>query len=176
MRKLRRSIHLGNQFIHLGNQFIYLGNQYIHLGKSDRQLLLAAFFLLGLIRLGLLLLPFQTLQKLLVRISKPIYQTDLNYHNGIGDRVSPKSISQIILGVNRSSRYMPGKVKCLARALTTQVLMSQHGYSPQLRIGVAKGKSDRLEAHAWVEEQGKVVIGYLQDLARFTPMSSIEER
>ncbi|NET54236.1 MAG: lasso peptide biosynthesis B2 protein, partial [Merismopedia sp. SIO2A8] len=65
-------------------------------------------------------------------------------------------------------------VKCLARALTTQVFMSRQGYSPQLRIGVAKGEGGQLEAHAWVESQGQVVIGYLGNLSYFTPLPSLE--
>jgi hypothetical protein len=80
----------------------------------------------------------------------------------------------IVWAVDIASHYMPGGVKCLARALTTQVLMSRYGYSPELRIGVAKGERGQLEAHAWVENQGQVVIGYLGNLSRFTPMPSFE--
>jgi hypothetical protein len=52
--------------------------------------------------------------------------------------------------------------------------MTRHGFSPQLRIGVAKGETGKLEAHAWIESQGKIVIGYLKDLSRFTPLPSLE--
>ncbi|NEQ84407.1 MAG: lasso peptide biosynthesis B2 protein, partial [Moorea sp. SIO2I5] len=64
-------------------------------------------------------------------------------------------------------------VKCLARALTSYTLMVQYGYVPQLRIGVAKGESGQLEAHAWVENQGLVVIGQLPDLTRFKTLPSL---
>ncbi len=67
---------------------------------------------------------------------------------------------------------MPGQVKCLARALTTQVIIRRQGYTPDLRIGVAKDEANRLEAHAWLELQGYVVIGLLPDLNRFVPMPS----
>ena len=62
---------------------------------------------------------------------------------------------------------MPGNVKCLARALTTEVLMNRSGYTPELRIGIAQSKTGKLEAHAWIESQGKVLIGQLEDLTRF---------
>jgi hypothetical protein len=39
-----------------------------------------------------------------------------------------------------------------------------------LRIGVAKGEAGKLEAHAWVESQGRIVIGGLRDLPYFTPL------
>jgi hypothetical protein len=61
-------------------------------------------------------------------------------------------------------------VKCLARALATQHLLAVNGYGAQLRIGVAKESSGKLEAHAWVEYQGNVIIGGLQHLSAFTPL------
>jgi Transglutaminase-like superfamily len=132
---------------------------------TDRHVLLRTFLLLGSIRVGLWLLSFQTLQKLLARVSQP------SISNARPERIS---IGKIIWAVNLSSRYMPGQVKCLARALTTQVLMRQSGYTCELRIGVAKGGSGKLEAHAWIEHQGIVVIGYLKDLSRYTPMPSLD--
>lgn len=137
----------------------------VGLKGADRHLLLRTFLLLSSIRLGLWLLSFQTLQKLLARVSQPATSTV---------KLEPRSIGNIIWAVNLSSRYMPGQVKCLARALTTQVLMKQSDYTAELRIGVAKGESGKLEAHAWIEHQGRVVIGYLQDLSRYTPMPSLD--
>lgn len=55
-------------------------------------------------------------------------------------------------------------------SLATQHLLALYGYGAQLRIGVAKVASGKLEAHAWVEYQGKVIIGELQDLSTFTPL------
>lgn len=88
-------------------------------------------------------------------------------------QITNVTVGKIIWTVNAASRYMPG-VKCLARALTTQVIMSRHGLSGQLRIGVAKTERGKLEAHAWVEYQGRVAIGNLQDLSRFIPLPSLE--
>ncbi|HIK29962.1 MAG TPA: lasso peptide biosynthesis B2 protein [Oscillatoriales cyanobacterium M59_W2019_021] len=129
----------------------------------DRKLLLEIFIFLNLVRLGLRCLPFPTLQKLLEKAS----------------RFSPKtserlSVGKIVWAVETSSRYMPGGIKCLARALTTQTLMKQHSHVGELRIGVAKGETGELEAHAWVEHRGRIVIGYLNDLARYIPMSSFQ--
>ncbi|MDJ0797076.1 MAG: lasso peptide biosynthesis B2 protein [Calothrix sp. MO_167.B12] len=135
------------------------------LGSQVRRLLLNAFVLLALVRLGLWLLPFATLQQIITKIRQA---------NPKQEQVQQISIEQIIWAVNVSSYYMPGGVKCLARALTTQVLMSRHGYLPELRIGVAKVEGGQLEAHAWVESQGRVVIGNLTDLSRFTPLPSLE--
>ncbi len=139
----------------------------LQLSKSDRQLLLNTFILLGLVRLGLWLLPFQRLRQLLTKIGR----SSLQYQ-----QAKQIPLSKIVWAVNLSSRYLPGEVKCLARALTTQVIMTRHGFSPQLRIGVAKGETGKLEAHAWIESQGQIVIGYLRDLSRFTPLPSLETK
>ena len=116
------------------------------------------FVLLGLIRLGLRLLPFATLQKLLSSNNRKTFSFW---------RRRDRSIKELIWAINVSSKYMPGGVKCLARALTTEVLMKLNGYAPELRIGVAQGKAGKLEAHAWIESHGKVLIGQLNDLERF---------
>lgn len=128
----------------------------------DRKLILDTVILLAAMRLGLRFLPFQTLQNKLETASQlfPKAKEQL-------------SVGKIIWVVNASSRYMPG-VKCLARALTAQVLMKQHGHPSELRIGVAKGETGELEAHAWIEHRGRVVIGALNDLQRYVPMPSFK--
>ncbi|MBW4516109.1 MAG: lasso peptide biosynthesis B2 protein [Timaviella obliquedivisa GSE-PSE-MK23-08B] len=137
---------------------------------SDRLHLLNAFLLLSLIRLSLWLLPFRLVLKLVQRLSNPLQISQKG-----GSPVSPDyPISHIVWRVNVSSQYMPGGAKCLARALTTQVLLHRQGYLPDLRIGVAKAAAGQLEAHAWVEYQGRVVIGQLKDLARYLPLPSLE--
>lgn len=137
-----------------------------YLSPSDRYLLVTSLGLLSAIRLGLWLLPFRTLLRVLGKVSQPISPP--------GQAINPASVGKIVWAVNVVSRYMPGGVKCLARALTTQVLMSQHGHIPELRIGVAKGEEGNLEAHAWIEHQGQVVIGNLRDLSRFIPLPSLQ--
>lgn len=133
---------------------------FLQLSWRDKTILTIAFTLLGLVRLGLWLVPFQRLRLLLAKIS------NISFQNHEFKQVS---IGKIIWAVETSSRYMPG-VKCLARALTTQVLMSQHGHFCELKIGVAKGEQGQLEAHAWIESQGKIIIGYLADISRFMPL------
>jgi hypothetical protein len=123
--------------------------------------ILTTFILLATIRLGLWLLPFQTLLQGLEKLGKS-ESLSLSISSSL-------SISRIIWMVNVSSRYLPG-VKCLARALTTQVLLNRYGYSSELQIGVAKSEQGELEAHAWVEYQGKVIIGGLSTLSRFVPL------
>nr|WP_039752878.1 lasso peptide biosynthesis B2 protein [Hassalia byssoidea] len=137
--------------------------KFFRMGAGDRHLLIMTLILLATIRLGLWLMPFRTLLKLIAKISR---QSDR-------PQVTQVSVGKISWAVKAVSRYMPG-VKCLARALTTQVVMSRYGYSCELRIGVAKGEKGILEAHAWIEHEGLIVMGYLADLSRFIPLPSLE--
>jgi hypothetical protein len=138
--------------------------KFLALNWGDRYLLLSTLVLLVTIRLGLYLLSFRILLKWTRRVSHTTFKASLK------NKTSP---GKIIWSVNAISRYTPG-VKCLARALTTHILMSRYGYSPQLQIGVASSEGGKLEAHAWIEHQGRVAIGYLPDLARYIPFPSIE--
>lgn len=136
-------------------------SKFLQLARSEQRLVINASILLGAIRLGLWLLPFQTLRRLLAR-----FYTMTTQSQTIGS-------TDIIWSVEVVSRYMPG-VKCLAQALATQVLLRQHGHLADLRIGVAKSEQGQLQAHAWVESQGKIVSGGLRDLWRYTPLPPLE--
>ncbi len=133
-----------------------------NLRNVDFYFLFITFCMLGATRLGLLLLEFRILLKIINKLGT----IKLPLPNA-----TPR---KIIWGVNVATRYMPGGAKCLARALTTQILMSHSGFSPELCIGVAKSESGELEAHAWIKYQGYVVIGYLPDLPRYIQLPSLE--
>ncbi len=139
--------------------------KFLQLSDNDRRLLLSAAVLLNGIRLGLWLLPFQSLCRLLATLMPVIPPPPL-----AGESIA----KDVIWAIEVTSYYSPGGVKCLARALTTQVLLGRQGYSTDLRIGVAKSATGQLEAHAWVESQGKIIVGALEDLKRYAPLSSLE--
>jgi len=138
--------------------------KFLSLTPSDRRLLVGTVLLLGAIRLILWLLPFQSWRSLLASMARPKAECQ---------EVEQTSLDKIIWAVTVASRYMPG-VKCLASALTTQVLLAQQCYVSDLRIGVAKSEEGQLEAHAWVESQERIMIGGLADLSRYTPLPSLK--
>ncbi len=129
-------------------------------------LVLQTFMLLGCIRIGLCLFPFSVLRHLLDSISRFLVKPQRESLE-VDIKSTNDAIYKLVWAVNVSSKYSPGKVKCLARALATKFSMNRRGYFPELRIGIAPGKTGNLEAHAWVENRGKVLIGQLQDLARY---------
>jgi hypothetical protein len=68
--------------------------------------------------------------------------------------VSPNSITRIVEAV---SARVPG-ASCLTQALSARLLLAHFGYSSRLCLGVARG-SRGFRAHAWLEHDGKVIIG-----------------
>ena len=133
------------------------------LSWQQRWVLLYAFLLMNAIRLSLWLFPFGKVRRQLDVISAT-WVCD--------EKTSSVSVSFIVWAVSVAGYYAPGGAKCLVRALTTELLLNRYGYVHKLHIGVAKGSSQTLEAHAWVEHQGRVIVGKLSDLSRFKLLSA----
>lgn len=133
----------------------------IKIDTSDRFLLIEAAILLILIRLGLQLLQFQNLRYILAKVIRP-------------KQNKQASIYKIIWAITMVSPYIPG-VKCLARAIVAQVMLSKHGYPNQLRIGVGKDQQGQFIAHAWVENRGRTVIGGIGNMTKYYNVMSLPE-
>ena len=121
--------------------------KFLSLSLREKFLLMKAAILVFAIRVGLTLLPFSTLQKLLAKITKK---------NIDRDRQGRPSIDQLAWSVAAVSHFVP-KATCLVQALAIQVLLLREGYPANLQIGVTKGDRGELQAHAWVENEGKVI-------------------
>lgn len=79
-------------------------------------------------------------------------------------------IPVIVWAVRHTARLVPGAT-CLTQAIATRYLLSRIGEPCIIRVGMAQGGSQALEAHAWVIHQGKVLIGGdSEDIGRFTPL------
>ena len=131
------------------------------LSWQQRRVVVYACLLLNAIRLALWLLPFGNLMRQLKTVMSV----------WICEETKPVSVSFVVWAVAIAGRYTPGSAKCLARALTTQLLLNRYGHCHQLHIGVAKNSSQVLEAHAWIEYQGQAIVGGLSNLAQFKSLS-----
>ncbi len=69
----------------------------------------------------------------------------------------------------------PGLGNCLVKAVAAVTLLRRHELPGSLCIGVARKAGGGLEAHAWVESGGEVLLGG-DDLERFTPLESVAGR
>lgn len=71
-------------------------------------------------------------------------------------RVAPSS-EEICRAVDVTARFVPGAT-CLVKAQAACAMLNRFGYAAKIKIGVAKESFD-LKAHAWVECDGRVVLG-----------------
>jgi hypothetical protein len=81
-------------------------------------------------------------------------------------RPTTSSVSEITWAVGAVGRRMTGTT-CLAEALAVDTMLRRRGYQPLLRIGVRQGVHSLLDAHAWVECDGQVVMGEVPRLTDY---------
>ena len=115
------------------------------------------------VKVGLYLLPFNRLRAWMARSS----QTD-------GKSSDINDMHAIILAIERISQFLvPLRINCLPQALVGHRLLRQKGFNVQLKIGVLKNHGDQLTAHAWIEYEGRVVLGDLRGLEQFAAFPAL---
>jgi hypothetical protein len=125
-----------------------IASRFFSLSRTDKRLLVQATLYLGIIRIWLWLFSFSRVEKLVD------FLVD-HYPAGSSGKYP---VGRIPWGINQAGRLIP-RSTCLVRALATQVFLAGCGYPSSLCIGVAKGGEAGFEAHAWVEMDGRAVIG-----------------
>ena len=135
--------------------------KFARLRPADRWLFIRIFALLVRVRLALWLRPFNRVRELGRHLGdKPADPTN---------RLSAHDLTSL---VTAAACYIP-RASCLTQALVTDAILRRYGYSPELKIGVGRGQSNRFQAHAWIELDGKVVIGDLPTLDQYTALPSV---
>lgn len=127
----------------------------LHLTWSDRSLLAAVLLLLLFARALLHTIGFRQVRSLMLQ---GVERTAAYWRR--------HPLERVMWAVDAASRRC--SATCLEQALATEALLRRAGLPAQLCIGVAKAAGDRLEAHAWVEQHGVVVVGAQEDLGRYT--------
>jgi hypothetical protein len=127
----------------------------LQLGNDDRWLLLQAFTAVARASVAVRLLPASIVLKKLAEDVPLLRQRQ------------PRSAERVAWAVTAAARYIPGS-KCLVQAIAGRSLLAKCGIHSQIRIGVAKDSKNWLSAHAWVEVEGKTLIG--GDTAVYAPL------
>jgi transglutaminase superfamily protein len=135
----------------------------LRLTPADRWLLLRAALAVGAIRLGLSVLPFRTVRRLLARGARARTPSEA------AERTSAE---RVVWAVTVASRHV-ARATCLTQALAVELLLRRQGYPAHLRIGVGRAGDTGIEAHAWVESQGRIVIGG-SGQGRYTPLPALD--
>jgi hypothetical protein len=141
-------------------------HKFLNLSLRDQLLLIHAIFVLAAVTLGVWLLPYLLLQSQLLKLA--------NWCSRFVTTKRP-SAEHIAWTIKVASTFVP-KATCLPRALAAQVLLIQNAYPAELKIGVARNEDGKLGAHAWVTSETNILIGNVQDLNHFVPLSPMESK
>lgn len=139
-------------------------HKFIDLSWKDRLYVVRVAVLVGVIRIGLAVFSFTTLQRLLDRSS--VNQTSS------GPDVTREFVDRIVWAVRAVARNSLGDKPCLVQALATKWLLARAGSESTLRIGVRKSADNELLAHAWLEHDGEIVIGGRSSTYRYVSFDS----
>lgn len=135
-------------------RIIRLGRGFVHLGRRDQVRLAAAWSLLGLTRLMILVLPFSVVRRLLgerrdprAQEPPPMLGADVLVH-----------AARIGRTVGLAARHTPWRSECYPQALTARVLLGIARIPHTVSFGVRRD-ADALVAHAWVHAGNVTVTG-----------------
>jgi hypothetical protein len=75
--------------------------------------------------------------------------------------------------VSAASRRTLWTTNCLRQAVWLEHLLCKAGIACEVRLGVRSGDGDELDAHAWVERDGHVLIGGVEKSASYLVLGKI---
>ena len=138
--------------------------KFLALPWQEKRLYLSATLWLLAAKAGLYLLSFEHLQHLVTRLGEPN-----------GRRATVQDMQMIVLAIQRIGRFLsPLQINCLPQALVGYMMLHRRGFAGiEIKIGVCKDFQQKLAAHAWLEYEGRVLIGDLHNLEEFRPFSSV---
>ena len=85
------------------------------------------------------------------------------------------SADQAVWAAISAGRHSPLGTTCLTTALVAQALLRRHGYEAKLQIGVRRDVNGAFTAHAWLEREGRVIVGGPAEMvAAYAPMPEME--
>lgn len=138
---------------------------WIRLRWGKRFLILKAIPLLTIIRLGLFFIPLKTYLRLITGLAERSPRKPSPY---------AQSVDVEMWALESVGKYILGDAPCLTQSLAAQWVLTRYKLPSELCIGVAKDDQGKFVAHAWVECDGRVVIGGTEeDLQRYSRLSSL---
>lgn len=127
------------------------------LTSAERGLLLQAVWLIVLLRIALATLAYRRVERLVSRLARR-------------RAAAPAPTERVAWAVAVIGRRLPGAT-CLIQALAASIMLARGGTPAVVRIGVARDPGGPLESHAWVESDGRVVLGDVH-LDRYVPIAT----
>lgn len=147
-----------------GSSWVSRLESFLSLGPGDQFRLVTATCLLLGIWGGVRIIPFNRLRGLLVTVE------------ALSQKLMPgtPAAERLARTVEVADTHVPGERTCLVRSLTVEVLLTAHNYPFTHRIGVDNSPEGEFGAHSWIEYDGEILIGRLEDIDRFEPLPPLK--
>ena len=123
------------------------------LSASEWLLIAQAWLWFAAVEVGLRCMSLRTLLRIILPLGRP--RTVTKDEEEARGRVPQRAADCVEL----AARLPVFNSSCLRRALVLYALLTRRGFDAQLLIGVAKVPKGRLDGHAWLECEGKVLLG-----------------
>lgn len=135
-------------------------SKFLFLSYEEKKLLSQSLFWVAGIRLSLWIFPYRWLNDWLSNVGSANVAEQLNWD----------VVNKVTRSVRFCSRYVP-QASCLTQALATKTLLRLKGLDSQLKFGVDKDENEKLKAHAWIEIDGKIIIGKILGHRRYSVLN-----
>ena len=143
-------------------RILTIGRRFLALPSGQRQLLMLALVVVAHVRVMLCVLPSRVSLRLVRRLA---------LLDEVARRGGAPSAERVAWAVGAASRVVP-RATCLTQAVAGQLLLRHYGYSAKLCLGVTRAEPGRFLAHAWLEREGRVVLGGAESAA-FTRLPTL---
>ncbi|MBC8145383.1 MAG: lasso peptide biosynthesis B2 protein [bacterium] len=130
--------------------------------RATRRIVSEAAFIVTAVRVALTVVPYTALRRMrgfVLRVASWLSKPS-------------RDPQELAAAVRIASRHVPNAT-CLTQALALHFMMARRGIASRVTVGVAQ-RNGRLAAHAWIDQDGVVLIG--GDVTPYHPLRRADER
>lgn len=139
--------------------------------RQERGAVARAGVLIWTLQAGLALFPFRQVLRVVERIARAPEPS----RSG-GAEPSQFDRDLAVWAVEASGRRLLSRNPCLPKALAVLILFRRGGADAELHVGVAREGDGPMEAHAWVESGGEIVIGGDVAIESYTRLPGLDQK
>jgi hypothetical protein len=144
--------------------------RYLDRTPAERRAVMRAGLLISLVQAALKVLPFQRVMEGVYRVARPGPSA-----GSLPGEPSHFDRDLAVWAVEAAGRRLLSRNPCLPKALAVLVLFRRGGEPAELRLGVNREAGGPVQAHAWVESRGQVVIGGDVPIETYTRLPDLHQ-